>query len=78
MVNPREFMDLRREFNKIDTNGSGTIEIEELRQTVRRFHANLTDNELEHILAEVDLNGTGVINYHEFIAATFPVEKYAT
>lgn len=27
MVNPREFMSLRNEFNKIDTNGSGTIEI---------------------------------------------------
>jgi len=78
MVNPREFIELRKEFNKIDSNGSGTIEIDELRNTVRKCHANLGDDELERIIAEVDINGTGVINYHEFIAATFPVDKYAT
>jgi len=38
MVNPREFLELRKEFNKVDTNLSGTIEIEELRATVRRCH----------------------------------------
>lgn len=38
----------------------------------------MSEEELEHILTEVDVNGTGVINYHEFIAATFPVERYAT
>ena len=78
MVNPREFLELRKAFNSIDTNHSGTIEIEELRNTVRRLHANMSEDELERILSEVDINGTGVINYHEFIAATFPVEKYAT
>ena len=45
---------------------------------MKKLHANLSDEELERILREVDVNGTGVINYHEFIAATFPVEKYAT
>ena len=38
----------------------------------------MSEEELERILAEVDINGSGVINYHEFIAATFPVDKYAT
>jgi calcium-dependent protein kinase len=78
MVNPSEFNELRKEFNKIDTNGSGTIEIEELRQTVRKCHAEMSDEDLNRVLAEVDITGTGVINYHEFIAATFPVDKYAT
>lgn len=27
---------------------------------------------------EVDITGSGIIHYHEFLAATFPVEKYAT
>jgi len=78
MVNPKEFLSLRKEFNKIDSNGSGTIEIDELRQAVRKCHKELTDAELENILKEVDVNGNGIINYHEFIAATFPVEKFAT
>ena len=43
MVNPAEFRDLRREFNKIDTNGSGTIEKDELRAAVKKAHANMSD-----------------------------------
>ena len=27
---------------------------------------------------EIDISGDGVINYTEFIVATFPVEKFAT
>ena len=78
MINPKEFSKLRKEFNKIDVNGSGTIEIEELRQAVRKCHATMTEEELNHIIKEVDITGSGIIHYHEFIAATFPVEKYAT
>lgn len=38
----------------------------------------MTEVQLEEIIADVDLNGNGLINYHEFIAATFPIDKYAT
>lgn len=38
----------------------------------------MTDEELERIIQEVDIKGTGIIHYHEFLAATFAVEKYAT
>lgn len=38
----------------------------------------MTQQEVDRIVDEVDIAGTGVINYHEFIAATFPVDKYAT
>ena len=78
MVNPKEFQSLRKEFNKIDVNGSGTIEINELKQAVRKCHQEMTDEELNRIIKEVDIMNTGVIHYHEFISATFPVEKYAT
>ena len=74
MVNPAEFEKLRKEFNKMDTDGSGTVEIEELREAVRKCHGNLSETDLENIIKEVDLRGNGVINYHDFIAATFPVD----
>ena len=38
----------------------------------------MTEQQLENIIADVDLRGNGLINYHEFIAATFPIDKYAT
>lgn len=78
IVNPKEFQSLRVAFNRIDTNNSGTIEINELRTAVESHHSNLDKDELERIIKEIDFGGDGVINYHEFIAAVFPVEKYAT
>ena len=74
MVNPVEFRSLRKEFNKIDVDHSGTIELDELRTAVLKCHADLPEEELERIVKEVDVAGNGIINYHEFIAATFPVE----
>ena len=38
MINPIEFRNLRKEFNKIDTDGSGTVELEELRDAVKKCH----------------------------------------
>ena len=78
MINPKEFQSLRTEFNKIDVDGSGTIEIDELRAAVRKAHASMTEQQLEKVIKEVDIQGTGIIHYREFLAATFPVERYAT
>lgn len=78
MLNPEEFKKLREEFNKIDTNMSGTIETAELKTAVRKSNMNLTEEEIEQIVKQTDQDDNGLINYHEFIAATFPVEKYLT
>ena len=44
MVNPKEFSALRKEFNKIDTDGSGTLELSELIQAVKRCQSTLLEN----------------------------------
>jgi len=38
------------------------------------MHQDLKEEELERIIKEVDLAQNGIINYHEFIAAVFPVD----
>ena len=38
----------------------------------------MSDEDLEKIVKEVDLRGNGVINYHDFISATFNPDQYAT
>lgn len=78
MLNPNEFKQLREEFNKIDTNLSGTIETSELKDAVRKANMDLTEKELDNIVKQCDYDENGLINYHEFIAATFPVDKYLT
>ena len=43
MINPSEFRSLRKEFNKIDVDHSGTIELEELRDAVRKCHNEMPE-----------------------------------
>lgn len=57
---------------------SGTIEADELRDAVKNSDIELTSADVEAIVKQCDYNEDGLINYHEFIAATFPVEKYLT
>lgn len=78
MINPEEFKKLRQQFNKIDKNLSGTIETDELRDAVKNMDIELSAEEVEKIVKQCDYNEDGLINYHEFIAATFPVDKYLT
>ena len=78
MINPEEFKKLRTQFNSIDTNLSGTIEVDELRNAVKNSTIDLNPNEIEKIVKQCDYNEDGLINYHEFIAATIPIDKYLT
>ena len=55
MINPREFLSLREVFNRIDTNGSGTIEIEELKEAVRLNHVEMTEKVNENEIKELSI-----------------------
>lgn len=50
MINPEEFKKLRQQFNKIDTNLSGTIEVDELRNAVKNSQIDLKPEEIETIV----------------------------
>ena len=69
---------MRREFEKIDVDNSGTIEIPELENAVRKSHINLSEVELKHILDELDYSKDKTINYTEFIAATIQIQNFLT
>ena len=57
---------------------SGTIEIDELRSAVKNSDIDLKEGDIDEIVRQCDYNEDGLINYHEFIAATFPIEKHLT
>ena len=79
MIHPKEFQALRDQFNSIDTNLSGTIEAAELKAALKKSpDSHLTDAQIDEIVKQCDYDENGLINYHEFIAATFPVEKVLT
>ena len=65
-----EMMEL---FRSLDTDNSGTLSAEEIKAGFLRVFSNDAidiDAEVDRILKEVDLNGSGVIEYSEFVSAT--------
>ena len=70
MLNSKDIEKLRKEFEKIDTDNSGTIEATELERAIKNADVAISDKEIEHILGELDYSGDRTINYTEFLAAT--------
>lgn len=78
MVNPKEIEDLRKEFQKIDTDHSGFIEVQELETALKNSNFEMTAKELKSIVDELDYAGNQRINYSEFLAATISINTFLT
>jgi Ca2+-binding EF-hand superfamily protein len=55
--------DLRDAFGKFDVDGNGTIEIDELRDTMKELGHELTEDEATRLFARMDLDGNGEIDF---------------
>jgi calcium-dependent protein kinase len=67
---------LRTTFLSLDKNGDGQLTIAEMKEGIGK--AKLTEiPELNAIMAEVDSDGSGMINYTEFLAAALDKRLYA-
>ena len=51
-----------------DADGNGYINAVELRQVMMNLGENLTEEEVEMMIKEADINGDGLVNYEEFIS----------
>ena len=54
-------------FQIFNTENNGLISNQELFHIIRTFGETLTDDEIEEIIAEADVDGDGYINYEEFV-----------
>lgn len=71
MINPLELEDLHTQFRTIDKDKSGIIDVAELRDGIKKANfSDITDEELNSIIGQLDYDNNGKINYSEFIAAT--------
>ena len=59
--------ELAEEFKKLDVNGDGYIDIEELKKVLAFGEDKLSDQEVEEVIKEFDTNGDGKITLQEFI-----------
>lgn len=54
--------ELRRAFQVFDRDNSGTISTEELRDVLKSVGENLTEPELDEMMRQVDVDGSGTID----------------
>ena len=51
----------------IDKDNNGYIQSSELRSAMRNLGQNPTEQELQDMINEIDINGNGHIDFHEFV-----------
>ncbi|XP_009625601.1 calcium-dependent protein kinase 1-like [Nicotiana tomentosiformis] len=74
-LSEEEIAGLKEMFKMIDTDNSGQITFEELKDGLKRFGSNLKESEIYDLMQAADVDNSGTIDYGEFIAATLHMNK---
>merc|ERR1712137_521223 len=67
---------LRDTFMALDENGDGLLTVNEMKEGLSRCGLKEIPPDLQQIMEEVDSDGSGVIDYTEFLAATLDKKVY--
>ncbi|XP_069110938.1 calmodulin-like [Argopecten irradians] len=59
--------ELKEAFKTFDSDGNGFISAAELRHVMTNLGEKLTDEEVEEMVREADIDGDGHVNYEEFV-----------
>ena len=78
MLHIKDTENLTHQFEIIDGNNTGFIEIDELETAIKLANFDLNSEEIKNIVEELDLIGNHKINYSEFLAATVSVKEILT
>ena len=67
MMQQRRKQNALAEFRMFDKDGSDTVSAEELKQVLKKFDVDISDETLDGMIKEADQDGDGSINYEEFM-----------
>ena len=67
-ITDEELHEIREIFKMFDKDGNLTIEISELESIYQALGRELTPNELNEMINDIDLNNDGYITFHEFLS----------
>ena len=65
-LNEEQIEEFRATFKKFDLDGDNTINTKELGNVMRMLGQNPTEAELQDMIADVDTDGNGSIEFEEF------------
>ncbi|XP_038696316.1 calcium-dependent protein kinase 11 isoform X2 [Tripterygium wilfordii] len=74
-LSEEEIGGLKELFKMIDTDNSGTINFEELKEGLRKVGSELMEPEIKALMDAADIDNSGTIDYGEFLAATMHLNK---
>lgn len=66
-LSPNKVEDIVQAFKIFDLDGNGWISCEEFKHILMKFGGEFTEDEVEHIFRESDLNNDGKLAYAEFV-----------
>ena len=59
--------------DQVDSDGNGTLDLEEFKTAYKQLHSNVTDAQLEAMFEEADLDKSGTLDFDEFsVIASIP------
>lgn len=71
LLSKQEKEQIDRVFRAMDLNGDGKLQKDEIKKGYAEFFGRqLTDQEVDELFAKVDADGSGEIEYSEFVVAT--------
>ncbi|KAJ3671445.1 hypothetical protein LUZ60_007524 [Juncus effusus] len=74
-LSEEEIGGLKELFKMIDTDNSGTITFDELKDGLKRVGSELMEHEIQALMNAADIDNSGTIDYGEFLAATLHMNK---
>uniref|UniRef100_A0A453PAU8 non-specific serine/threonine protein kinase n=1 Tax=Aegilops tauschii subsp. strangulata TaxID=200361 RepID=A0A453PAU8_AEGTS len=74
-LSEEEIAGLKEMFEAMDTDNSGAITYDELKEGMRKYGSTLKDTEIRDLMEAADVDNSGTIDYIEFIAATLHLNK---
>jgi Ca2+-binding EF-hand superfamily protein len=66
-LNEEELLTLKRQFSRVDTNGDGTIDVQELGALLSKTGRQVPEDEVQRILKKYDTDHSGSLNFDEFV-----------
>jgi len=64
---PEKVAEIHDVFKMFDTDDSGDIDVAELKMAMAMLDPDLKEEEVEELMAELDVDGNGTIEFDEFL-----------